>query len=341
MEYERNETIFEDELSRRVSLDDLDEEVIDLYRKTLNTNNNTHDLLKARKFLIKENDKEYLTNAAVLLFAQDPSLFLPCARVRIIKVEGTEIQTGTEMNIVKDVTFSAPLYKVISEAETFIKTQLREFNHLGPDGKFVTIPEYPEFAWKEGLVNAITHRNYSISGEHIKVILYDDRLEIISPGKLPGLITLDTMKYERFSRNPQISRVLTDLKLVKELNEGVKRIYQEMKEFFLDDPEFTEPNGSSVKLVLRNNIVMRSKRKTETLLKKDYLNEKWSGLNELEKQMIQAINDRGKMTTAELAELINRDRKTAQRKLKKLQDLDLITWIGTSTKDPKKVYIIK
>ena len=341
LEYERNEMIFEDEIVKRATKDDVDEEVVELYRKKLNTTKNTHDLLKARKFLVEENGVEYLTNAGVLLFAKDPSLFIPCARVRILKIEGSEMQTGTEMNVVKDVTFSLPLYKVIIKAEEFIKTQLREFSHLGPDGKFVSIPEYPEFAWEEGLVNAVTHRDYSISGEHIKIILFDDRLEIISPGKLPGLITLETMKTERFSRNPQFSRVLTDLKLVQELNEGVKRIYKEMKEFFLDEPEYSEPNGRSVKLVLRNNILMRSKRKTETLLKNDSLNENWNGLNELEKQIIQAIHDRGKMTTSEIAELINRDRKTVQRKLKKLQDLELITWIGTSIKDPKKVYIIK
>lgn len=149
------------------------------------------------------------------------------------------------------------------------------------------------------------------------------------------------MKTEKFSRNPQMSRVLVDLKFVKELNEGVKRIYKEMKEFFLDEPEYSEPNGRSVKLVLRNNVIMRSKRKTETLLKNDSLNDKWEGLNELEKEIIQAIHDRGKMTTLELAELISRNRKTVQRKLKKLQDLELITWIGTSIKDPKKVYVIK
>lgn len=341
LEYERNEMIFEDEIVKRATLDDIDEEMIELYKKELNTNNSTYDVLKARKFLIQEDGQDYLTHAGVLLFARDPSLFLPSARVRVIRVEGNEMLTGTEMNIVKDVTFSLPLYKVISETEEFIKTQLREFNHLGKDGKFVSIPEYPEFAWKEGLVNAVCHRDYSISGEHIKVILYDDRLEIISPGKLPGLITLDTMKVERFSRNPQISRVLTDLKLVQELNEGVKRIYKEMTDFFLDEPEFSEPNGRAVKLVLRNNIVMRNKRKTETLLKNDSLNEKWTGLNLMEQQILQAIHDRGKMSTSELVELVNRDRKTIQRKLKKLQDLELVTWIGTSVKDPRKVYIIK
>lgn len=341
LEYERNESVFEDELVRRATLEDLDEEVLDLYRKKIHTNLETRELLKARKFLVKEHDKEYLTNAAVLLFAKDPSLFLPSARVRVIKIDGTILLTGTGMNIIKDVTFALPLYKVIVETEKFIETQLREFSHLGEDGKFVSIPEYPEFAWKEGLVNAVTHRDYSISGEHIKVMLYDDRMEIISPGKLPGLITLETMMTERFSRNPKISRVLYDLNIVRELNEGVKRIYKEMKDYFLDDPEYSEPQRRAVKLVLKNNIIMRNKRKNETLLKNDDLNKSWDGLNLLEQQMIQAIHDRGRMTTSELAELIHRDRKTVQRKLKKLQDLGLVTWIGTSIKDPQKVYVIK
>ena len=341
LEYERNESVFEDELVRRATLEDLDEEVLDLYRKKIHTNLETRELLKARKFLVKEHDKEYLTNAAVLLFAKDPSLFLPSARVRVIKIDGTMLLTGTGMNIIKDVTFALPLYKVIVETEKFIETQLREFSHLGEDGKFVSIPEYPEFAWKEGLVNAVTHRDYSISGEHIKIMLYDDRMEIISPGKLPGLITLETMMTERFSRNPKISRVLYDLNIVRELNEGVKRIYKEMKDYFLDDPEYSEPQRRAVKLVLKNNIIMRNKRKNETLLKNDDLNKSWDGLNLLEQQMIQAIHDRGRMTTSELAELIHRDRKTVQRKLKKLQDLGLVTWIGTSIKDPQKVYVIK
>lgn len=341
LEYDRNETVFEEELVKRASLNDIDKEVINLYKEKLNTKKSSHDLLKARKFLINDGGKEFLTNAGVLLFTKDPSLFLPSARVRIIKIEGTEMQTGAEMNVVKDVTFALPLYKVIMESKKFIETQLREFNHLGPDGKFIKVPEYPEFAWMEGLVNAVTHRDYSFGGEHIKIVLYDDRLEIISPGKLPALITLDTMKVERFSRNPQISRVLTDLGIVRELNEGVKRIYNEMKGLFLDDPEYSEPNGRYVKLILKNNIIMRGKRKIETLLKNDSLNANWQELSLLEQNMIQAIHDRGKMTTSELSELINRDRKTVQRKLKKLQNLNLITWVGTSVKDPKKVYIIR
>ena len=97
-------------------------------------------------------------------------------------------------------------------------------------------------------------------------MIYDDRLEILSPGDLPGIITLKNMKEKRYARNPIISRTLTELGVVKELTEGVSRIYREMQEFFLEEPVYEESKGYSVKLTLKNNIVMRSKRKNETLL---------------------------------------------------------------------------
>lgn len=58
-------------------------------------------------------------------------------------------------------------------------SQLRDFQYLGEDGKFKTIPEYPEFPWLEGIVNAVTHRNYFLQGDYIRVSLYDDRMEIL------------------------------------------------------------------------------------------------------------------------------------------------------------------
>ena len=65
-----------------------------------------------------------------------------------------------------------------------------------------------------------------------KHLSYDDRLEISSPGKLPNIVDLNNMKYTRYSRNPIIARILFELGWVKELNEGVKRIYEEMERFF-------------------------------------------------------------------------------------------------------------
>lgn len=194
---------------------------------------------------------------------------------------------------------------------------------------------------KNGITNAVLHRSYAISGEHTKVFIYDDRIEIISPGKLPGLVTIENIRNERYARNPQISRVLTDLGLVRELNEGVERIYTEMKEFFLEEPQYEEPNQMLVKLTLKNNVAVRKERKNENLLKENNIKQNWSNLNTIEQQTLQIIFDKGKIGTSEIALLIDRDRKTAQRILKKLENENLIEWIGTSIKDPKKTYRIK
>jgi ATP-dependent DNA helicase RecG len=122
-------------------------------------------------------------------------------------------------DITKDISITGPINKLIEKAKDIIGNQLREFNFLNPKtGIFSTVPEYPEFAWQEGIVNAVTHRDYSQVGEHIKVIMYDDRLEILSPGKLPNIVNLKNLKNTRYSRNPVIARVLSEFGWVKELN---------------------------------------------------------------------------------------------------------------------------
>ena len=88
-----------------------------------------------------------------------------------------------------------------------------------------------------------------MEGKYIKVTMYDDRLEIESPGKLPNIVTVDNIRSTNFSRNPRMARVLADFGIVKELNEGVKRIYSDMENYFLEAPEYSEPGGQTVKLV--------------------------------------------------------------------------------------------
>ncbi len=342
LEYEKRERNFESEVLNMSSIDDIDLEVMEIYKDKIGaTNLSNEQVLKARGFLVEDNGKLCFTKAGMLLFGKNPSVYLPSARVRVLKFEGTNFQVGTEMNIVKDRTFDKCLYRILEEARDFINSQLREFTHLNPQGIFETVPEYPEFAWYEGLVNAVTHRDYSNTGEYITVKLFDDRLEILSPGKLSGFVTLENMKTERYSRNPQIARVLTEFGIVRELNEGVKRIYSEMQRFYLKDPIYSEPNQHSVLLVLDNNIVMRSKRKNETMLKNREIEQKWEQLNYQERQVLQAIYDKGEITSLEVAEIIKRGKTTAVKLLNRLVDYDLIVWTGTTKKDSYGRYIIK
>lgn len=97
-----------------------------------------------------------LTVAGALLFASDPSAMMPQARVRVLRYDGTRAETGKRLNITKERVFCGPLPRVIEGAYSLISGMLREFQFLASDGKFRTVPEYPEFAWFEGLVNAVT-----------------------------------------------------------------------------------------------------------------------------------------------------------------------------------------
>ena len=341
LEYDRKERDFEAEIILESSINDIDTEVMEVYKNKIDTDLPNEEVLKARGFLREKNGKYHLTKAGMLLFGKNPSIYLPSARVRVLKFEGTEFQVGTEMNIIKDRTFDKCLYKILEQAKEFINSQLREFTHLNPDGVFETVPEYPEFAWYEGLVNAVCHRDYSNSGEYIIVKLFDDRLEISSPGRLGGFVTLETMKTKRYSRNPQIARVLNELGIVRELNEGVKRIYSEMQRFYLKDPIYSEPDRNSVLLVLDNNIAVRANRKQETLKKADAIKGKWDILNYAERQVLQVINDKGEVTSDDVSKIINRGKTTAVKLLNKLIDLDLIVWTGTSKKDSYGRYKMK
>lgn len=125
------------------------------------------------------------------------------------------------MNVIKDETFNGRILDVVRQALDFVGSQIKERTRLGEDGRFVTTPEYPEFAWKESIVNAIAHRDYSIKGTDIQVRMFDDRITVESPGSLPGIVRLNNLRTVHFSRNPKIAEFLHQYDYVKEFGEGV------------------------------------------------------------------------------------------------------------------------
>lgn len=264
---------------------------------------------------------------------------MPNARIRFFRYEGSSAEVGVNMNIVKQEMIEGPLPKQIEMAKNVVKAQLRELTALNPlNGKFITVPEYPEFAWQEGIINAITHRAYNIQGDHIKIFMYDDRLEITSPGKFPNIVNKDNIREVRYSRNPRIARVLTELGWVRELGEGVKRIYKEMKEYFLDDPIYDEPNYS-VLLMLKNNIVTRKQRRTERV--NDLIDADWNSFSDDEKKAIEMAYSRKKLYTKEYAEIIKRSTTYARSLLNKLVDKGVLNKVASSKTDPHQYYTFK
>ena len=335
LEYDKGDRSFEDLVIKDSSFDDVDIELLLKYKYILNTNLSLEEILESRS-LMKEG---HLTVAGVLLFSKYPTKFLPQARLRLLKYDGTKMETGRRLNLIKEINYEYAIPKIIEEVRQAINFQLREFQYLDKDGLFKIIPEYPEFAWFEGIVNSLTHRNYSIIGDYIRVSLYDDRLEIFSPGKLPNIVTLDNMKNTRYSRNPRIARVLSEFGWVKELNEGVKRIYDEMDGFYLNNPTYSEPNRNSVLLVLENSITSRTLR-VEDRIQKNFDESVFNSLNEYEIKIVQFLMTNEKITVKIASSLTKRSDVTSRNNLKQLESIGILQWHGSNKKDPTQYYTL-
>jgi ATP-dependent DNA helicase RecG len=178
--------------------------------------------------------------AALLLFAKKPSKWHPRLQVRILKVNGTEIKTGKNYNVVYDDEVNDNILRLIESSWELIRPHLTTETRIASDAIFRTQIVYPELACREALINAIAHRDYSIEGRGIEVHVYSDRLEIISPGALLSSIQLEDLKELKGvhqSRNSLIARVLREIGYMRELGEGIRRIYELMELNDLTEPE--------------------------------------------------------------------------------------------------------
>ena len=347
LEYAKGSRHFEDEINQNAAIEDLDEKLIDAYKDRIGARNiDTHQVLTARGFMQKRDGKEYLTNAAVLLFAKNIMKFNMNCRIRFIRIDGREMQVGANYNVVKDKSIDEPILRLVDDAKAYISDQLRVFTRQEHEsGRFEESPEYPEFSWFEGIINAVAHRDYAASGQFIKVSMYDDRLEIESPGRFPDIVTADNISYTRFSRNTTISRVMTEFEWVRELNEGVKKIYSDMADACLPAPEYIEtPN--TVKLILRNNVDERTAHRNRALneainhVLKPAMSELMSkSMSELERARMQIIlnylDGNKEINSSTAAKLLEVEGKTASRLLAKAEKLDILKSAG---KTKNKVY---
>ncbi|MCK4825198.1 putative DNA binding domain-containing protein, partial [bacterium] len=133
-----------------------------------------------------------LRRAALLLFATNPSKWHPRLQVRILKIDGTEIKSGEEYNVMKDEEVSDNIITLIESSWELLRGYLTE-TRFSKDAIFLTQIIYPETACREALINAIAHRDYSIDGRGIEVRVYSDRLEIESPGGLLSSISIQDL----------------------------------------------------------------------------------------------------------------------------------------------------
>jgi len=189
--------------------------------------------------------------AAAVLFAHDPGKFVPGASVQLVRREGVGPGPGPTA---ARTECTGPLSRILDDCLRFISRYTRRYAVVRGVKREI-LPEYPEPVLREAILNALAHRDYGLAGATVDVTIWDDRIEVQSPGPLPGHITTENMRQEHYSRNRRIMRVLKTLGLVEEYGEGVDRMYLEMEARLMEPPIFSAADGS-VTVTLRNRFLV-------------------------------------------------------------------------------------
>jgi len=237
---ERGVIQFEARVHPSATLDDLDPEQIAAYHEKLGLPVDRHfqDLLLRRGCLKLEGNQLRPTYAALLLFGRHPQQWVPSASMIAARFPGMAF---SDEFIKQEIQGTLP--EQLRQAETFVRDHMRSITRLVGLTRQET-PEYPLEAVRELLVNAVAHRDYSQQGDTIHLHIFADRLEVHSPGGLPGPVTLSNLLESRFSRNAVIAQVLSDLGFVERLGYGLNRVLTAVKQNNLPAPKFEELGGA-------------------------------------------------------------------------------------------------
>lgn len=206
------------------------------------------DLLKSMKVLVmSEDQKPVFSLAGLLLFGRNPQQHIPYAKITLVKFNGNEIgdvfdKKDIEGKIADQIINVENLIKLYLQSKVVIKDFDKELHH-----------EIPLTAIRELIVNAVAHRDYHIKSQ-IRVFIFDNRIEIMSPGKLPNSITLDNIRWGGIhaERNPIIVSFLAKMGYMTEIGTGIIRSIRLLKEHTGKEPDFEERGQDFMARIWRN-----------------------------------------------------------------------------------------
>ena len=268
-----------------------------------------------------------LTVAGCLLFSRDPQEVLPEAYVRVLRYRGTARGAGATQQLVADERCEGSIPRQLVDARKAVLELQPTRRALVRGGRFGDVGLIPEDVWLEGIVNAVVHRSYSVSGDHIRVEIFDDRIEISSPGRFPGIVDLsDPLHAVRFARNPRIARVCADqhFGFGQELGEGIRRMFAEMREARLMDPLYRQTSGSVELTLLAEpaDLALEERLPAEARV------------------VTAALRKADRLSTGELAEVLDVSRPAAIKRLRAIEAEGLIRWVGKSSTDPRAYWTL-
>ena len=243
----RGESTWESTAPTGATREDLDWTRIEHYADSIvHGESATEDLLLRRGCVLKRGRQIRPTYAGLLLFGRQPQRWVRGAELLCARFKEDEMGDAFARQ-----TVSGTLPDQIRRAELFLAENTASASRLRGwqrDDKGA----YPQGVLREAVVNAVAHRDYSISGAQVQVLLFASRIEVRSPGKLPGHMTLKNILRERYSRNEAIVQVLADMGFIERLGYGIDRMVRAMKDAEQQPPRFEETDaGFTVSLYAR------------------------------------------------------------------------------------------
>ena len=331
----KGEAQFDSSIVKGLTRNDLDMASIEAYAARIGATS-VKSLLNSRGLYLDLPSRNGVTQAGLLLFGVTPPIW---SYIRYLRYIGTTEETGIRANLSDDVLLEGTIPDLIERAKTLVGEKIGTVVRQTPTGRFERVPTLPEFAWLEAIVNAVTHRSYSLQGDGIRIKEFDDRLVVESPGRLPGLVRVQNIQNMRYSRNPHIARVLAEMTgYVRELNEGVRRMFEEMERFGLRPPAYSITEGS-VRVTLFKQPDEARRLQAERMANQLAVLEKRLGGNTLYK-LLDTLKQRQGVSSGDVAEIVGVSIPTARNYMRLLEEVGLVTRRLKSANDPTAVWVV-
>ncbi|MBI4672644.1 MAG: putative DNA binding domain-containing protein [Chloroflexi bacterium] len=318
---EGSEGGFEALSCQSATLADLSERLIaDYVRRREETSSQSlglswEEMLRGLGCMVKDRGQWVPTNAGVMLFAEAPQRFIGQAEVACVRFKGTDVVSYIDRR-----DLQGPLYQLVDDAEQFIYRHMKVGRRI--EG-FVGVEyrEYPQAAVREAIVNAVVHRDYSRRGQRIRVFMFDDRIEIYSPGTLPPGVSLEKMRRlepQSVLRNPISVGVFRDLgsRYIERLGTGIRRMSLAMEAHGLPRPHFEEV-GSEFRVTLTG---AGARFMEEMAVRPDWA----EGLNERQVETVLYVGEHGRISNREYRELFGVSNFTAIMDLRDLVEKQIL-----------------
>ena len=224
------------------------------YMRRVETSIEAPSFLRKQRLLPEKDGISKPNVGCVLLFDEEPqaSIETRCG-VKVYRLRTTDSEYKREHLSEMPATITGNVEQLILKTVKKVRDLVDGASYYEGD-KLISL-RYPAEAIKELLVNAVIHRDYSLNDDtHVRI--FDNRFEISSPGRLPGYVTIANLYNERFSRNPNLVRLLHNLPnpLNHDIGEGLDTAKNELQKAGLVDPVFEERGNAFVVTVKHQRI---------------------------------------------------------------------------------------